>query len=528
MLEKYRKNKKNPVQSKSTPQTKEMEHQTLYACLEDNIQYLQDYLNNCSDVNMRRFKVMMGKEPIDALLIYTEGLSNKELLDRDVMGPLMFRAESIKVPLGGNIEKFASELIKLSEVSFVDDLIQLVDRVLTGDAVLLIDSFREAIVLDVKQWESRAIEEPASEPAVRGPRDGFNETLRTNIVHIRRRIKSPRLKVEMLKIGSLSKTDVAILYIDGLANPKVVEEVKQRLGRIKIDGILESGYLEEFIEDSPYSPFPQINNTERPDKACGGLLEGMVAILTDTTPFALMLPSVFVHFLQASEDYYNRYPYASVIRLLRFITLNITLLLPSLYVAIITFHQEMLPTQLLISIASQREGVPFPAVIEALTMEITFEILREAGTRLPRTIGSAVSIAGALVIGDAAIRSGLISPIMVMVVAMTAISSFTIPTTAGSFSVRFLRFPLVLLAATMGLFGIMIGLMVILIHLCSLRSFGVPYLAPIAPFSPKDLKDTWLRAPWWAMVTRPRLVGFADPIRQPEGQMPSPKKGRRR
>ncbi|MHB1125478.1 MAG: spore germination protein [Bacillota bacterium] len=524
MLERFKRKNKNANHAVSAPQARDEEHQALSNHLDDNQERLLAIFDHCDDVNMRPLTVRSVKEPLDALLIYVEGMTDKDLLERDIMRPLMSKADPGKTSSAVSMEKISRDLVGAAETMLVSDLLQVVDSVVSGNVALLLDGFSEAIILDLKAWESRSIDEPATEPVVRGPRDGFTETLRTNIMLVRRRIKTSRLKVELLKVGSLSKTDVAVVYIKGVANDKVVNEVKERLGRIKIDGILESGYLEEFIEDTPFSPFPQVNNTERPDKVAGGLLEGLVAIITDTTPFVLTVPSTFPQFLQASEDYYNRYPYASLIRLLRFIALNITLLLPSLYVAVITFHQEMLPTPLLISIASQREGIPFPAVIEALMMEFTFEILREAGTRLPRAVGPAVSIVGALVIGDAAIRSGLVSPIMVMVVASTAVASFTIPTTSGSFSVRLLRFPLMIMAATLGLFGVMTGLLALLIHLCTLRSFGVPYLSPIAPLSVSDLKDTWVRAPWWAMITRPRVVGFHDPVRQPKGQKPSTSK----
>ncbi|MED4797818.1 spore germination protein, partial [Priestia megaterium] len=266
-----------------------------------------------------------------------------------------------------------------------------------------------------------------SQTVVRGPRDSFTETLRTNTALIRRRIKSPKLWIESQQIGEFTKTDIALVYIDGIADEQVIQEVKERLSKIDIDGILESGYIEELIQDEDYTPFPTMHNTERPDSVAAGLLEGRIAILVDGTPFVLMVPALFIQFFQAAEDYYQRADISTLIRLMRYMAFFLALLTPSAYIALTTFHQEMLPFALLISIAAQREGVPFPAIIEAFIMEITFEILREAGVRLPRAVGSAISIVGALVLGEAAVQAGLVSPAMVIVVSITAISNFVSP-----------------------------------------------------------------------------------------------------
>jgi spore germination protein KA len=303
------------------------------------------------------------------------------------------------------------------------------------------------------------------------------------------------------------------MYLKGIANDKTVSEVQSRLNRISIDAILESGYIEELIQDETYSPFPTVYNTERPDAVAGAILEGRIAILVDGTPFVLVVPALFVHFLQASEDYYQRADIATLIRFLRYFSFFLALLTPSLFIAITTFHQEMLPTQLLISLASQREGVPFPALVEAVMMEITFEVLREAGVRLPRAVGSSISIVGALVIGQAAVEAGIIS-------ALTAISSFVSPNFNMSISVRILRFIFMLLGASFGLFGIILGLIVMVLHLNSLRSFGIPYLAPFAPFILKDQKDGIIRLPHWALSSRPRLISQNNIKRE---DTPSPK-----
>lgn len=409
------------------------------------------------------------------------------------LGSLQQNLSHVQRQKGNVFDTVKDMLLSTTQVEIAADMAKVVETVLAGQAVLFIEGTPKAIISS-------------------------------------RRIKSCRLKMEVLKIGTLTQTDVAIFYIDGIVNDKLVREVKKRLERIEIDGVLESGYLEEFIEDDPNSIFPQVNTTERPDRLCACLMEGRVGILVDNTPMCLIVPATFPQLLQSPEDYYNRFPYATFTRVLRVITMNIALLLPSLYIAVLTFHQEMLPTPLLISIAGQREGVPFPAFLEALMMELVFEFLREAGVRLPRPIGQAVSIVGALVIGQAAVSAGLVSSAMVMVVSLTAIASFTIPTISGSYVIRLLRFPIMILAASFGLFGVMVGLMAVLIHICQLRSFGVPYLAPLAPLKFSELKDTFIRMPWWAMTRRPTLLKVPDPVRQKPNQKPGPfqNKGQKR
>jgi spore germination protein KA len=498
--------------------------------LNENIKMLDEIFDRCSDVIKREFKMGIA-EDIKCLAVAIDGMQDRIQLYQDVFKNLQISVslipQSRKLAKSNAFDLVKNHLLTIGEVRTTAEMTQLIFYVMMGDAALLIDGSSEAIICSLRKWDARAVEEPSTEPLIRGPREGFTESLRTNTALVRRRIKTPRLKMERLHIGALTKTDVIITYIDGIANDKVVEEVRRRLKRIKTDGILESGNLEDYIEDQTFTIFPQANTTERPDKLAANLLEGYVGIITDNTPMALIVPGIFINFLQSSEDYYNRFTYSTFIRLLRFIALNISLLLPSFYIAIVTYHQEMLPTPLLISIASQREGVPFPAFVEALLMESIFEILREAGIRLPRAIGQAISIVGALVIGEAAVNAGLASSAMVMVVSLTAIASFSMPTIATSQTIRLLRFPIMFLAGSLGLFGVMAGLMAVLIHLCSLRSFGVPYLSPFTPLSFRDLKDTFIRVPQWAMHTRPRSIGYKEPQRQEYGQAPGPEHGGR-
>ncbi|MGI6552435.1 MAG: spore germination protein [Bacillota bacterium] len=504
------------------------ESRPLQSKLEENIKLFRAIFDRCSDVQYRFLETKIFSR--QAALIYIEGMVDKNLISQHAVRTLLELDPSSVSRAGDLLDLFKEKVLPITQVEETGDVLQASEGVLAGDALFLMDGCSRGLILRAKGFEIRTIEESASEQVIRGPRDGFVENVQVNASLLRRRLKSSRLKMEAFQRGVYSKTDIVVAYIDGVVDPGVLAEVKKRLTRIDIDAVLESSYLEEFMEDAPWSPFPQINCTDRPDKVVGGLLEGQVAILVDNTPFALLVPMAFPLFLHTSEDYYTRHLFASFTRLVRFGALNIALLLPSLYIAIVTFHQEMLPTSLLLSLAAGRERTPFPAFLEALLMETTFEILREAGVRLPRPVGQATSIVGALVIGDAAVTAGLVSPAMVIVVGLTALASFIIPTVPGSFSIRLLRFPIMFLAASLGLYGVMVALMAILIHLCALRSFGVPYLSPLAPTEAGALKDSFIRAPWWLMLTRPRFLSHQENKRQDQGQKPrtSPVGSRRR
>lgn len=391
-----------------------------------------------------------------------------------------------------------------------------------GNALIFADGHDEALICSTQGGEQRSIQEPSTQASFRGPRQGFTESLQTNISMIRRYIKNPNLWVEKMKKGSVTNTDIALMYIQGICDEKVLKEVKQRLEKIDIDSILESGYIEQLIEDETFTTFPTMYHTERPDVVAGNLLEGRFAIIVDGTPFVLIAPALFVQFFQSVEDYYSRFDIATSIRILRVLVFFISLVAPAVYVAATTFHQEMIPTELLVVIAAQRESVPFPAVVEALTMEVSFEILREAGFRLPRVVGSAVSIVGALVIGEAAVQAGIVSPAMVIIVALTAIASFATPAFAMAISARLIRFIFLIASAVMGFYGLILGIIMMFVHLCSLRSFGVPYMSPLAPFSSQGVKDTLFRVPWWADKKRPESVSKEDKVRQGQDQRPEP------
>ncbi len=498
--------------------------------LEQNLTELETKFELCSDIVFRKFMINC-EPPINAVAVFADTMIDAKIGSETILGAIMQETTSlpsnVQITKSNAFEILKSRLLTTMSTKDTRDFFELEDHILNGGVAILIDGSVSALICYAGGPPGRSIDEPITEPVVRGPRDGFVEDYKTNVSLIRRRIKSTRLKVELLQVGELSKTTVAVCYIKGIVHDRLIEEVKTRINRIKIDMANGSGAIEEMIVDEPFCIFPLIEYTERPDKVVGSLAEGRIAIIVDNTPMTLIVPTTFVSLVQASEDYYNHFIFASFVRSIRFVALNIALLLPAVTVAIMSFHQEIIPDKLLGIIITNRKELPLPIWAEVLIMEMFFEILREAGVRLPRTIGQSVSIVGGLVIGQATIEAGFVGYVPVIVVALTAVASFAIPNYGAGTTIRILRFGLIISAALMGGVGVMLSLMLILYYLCGLRSFGVPYLSPIAPLSPGDLKDTFIRAPWWAMLTRPRFTGAKEPSRMDTNQGPTkPDKGK--
>ena len=486
-----------------------------------NLAMIEECLGASPDVINREFKIGSQKE-INGAIVFIDGLTDKEQINRNILAPLMIDTRKTETEiLNKNLLEFIkTKVVPIGDVKTQLTVSEVVDSVLSGDTILLVDGVVGALVFSTKGWEQRAIAEPPSEVVVRGPREGFTETLRTNTAILRRKIRNPDLTFEVMRLGKQTKTDICIVYLKNITNSRLIDEVKRRLKAIKTDSILESGYIEQFIEDAPFSPFETIHYTERPDSIAGKILEGRVAIIINGTPAVLTVPTLFVEFFQSPEDYYVRSYYSTLTRWIRYMAFLFTILSPPIYVALVTYHQELIPTPLVITLAAAREGVPFPSVVEAIGMGLIFEILREAGVRQPRPIGQTVSIVGALVIGQAAVSAGFIGAPLVIVIALTAIASFATPRLSEVSAI--LRLGLTILAGFLGAFGIMIGLLGILIHMVSIRSFGVPYLEPIAPLHIQDLKDVVVRAPWWAMFKRPSSMMLEDRQRQEFLLMPQP------
>ncbi|RNB86612.1 spore germination protein [Brevibacillus nitrificans] len=397
--------------------------------------------------------------------------------------------------------------VPFSPISTVEEALS---EILNGNLLIVRDCDQQAFLAIGSGLEERSIQETENESALRGPRDSFVESLRTNISLIRRRYPDPEVKVTIQELGRRTNTKVAMLYVEGIVNPNILDEVRTRLSTVDLDEVLDCGTIEQWIEDSWYSPFPQAQYTERPSNVLFAMLEGRIAIMVDGSSAVLIVPVTFSMLFQSPDDYYERWMIGTAIRIIRVAGAVIALTLPSLYIALISYHPGMIPTQLALSISAGRSEVPFPAFLEALFMEATLEMLREAGLRLPKVMGQTIGIVGGLVIGQSAVEAGIVSPVLVIVVAITAISSFLVPAYNGAIALRLLRFPLMILSGSLGMFGLLLGLMAILAHLVSLKSFGINYFAPITPYRFSDWKDLLVRAPLIYMKNRPEILHPLD------------------
>lgn len=475
--------------------------------LQDNWRRIEDTFDLCKDLVLLQWRYGPGLEHT-AFSVYFDTLvqdkelnymkeSLQDLVTHEVGPATTITPEQV-------ISFFDRNGVSAQSATAIADFNQAVRKVLNGNIVIFFNQWDKALSYLARGLATRQITESITEPVVQGPHMSTVEDLGKNIGLLRSLLKTPRLKIEMFTAGVESRRDIAFCYLVGAVNPETLTEFKRRISDIDKEEILETSYLEEWIDESGYSPFPQVRYTERPDIAVAGLLDGKIVAMVNGTPTLLICPGLFFEFFVASEDYYHRGLFSSLIRLLRIGAFAIALMLPSTYIALSTFHSELLPTVLLLAILDTREGIPFPAFVEALIMEFFFELLREAGIRLPRPIGSAVSIVGALVIGQAAIQAKIASPVMVIVVALTGIASFALPQYNMAVAIRILRFPLMILAATLGGLGIMIGFIMTLLHLSTLRSLGQPYLAGMAPLEIKQLRDIFIMVPRKVLTQSPR------------------------
>lgn len=489
------------------------EGKNLSASLSQNLSMIRKIYGNSYGLQIREFRIGPGDN--ESAMVFIEGMVDSASQDVKYHALLVEISKMQDVPTKPHplLGFIRDKLIPSPEVREVTRVDVMFEQLLSGDTIFLLDGVDRTLVFDTKGFKTRDIMESDAETSIRGPRESFIESLTDNLALIRRRIKVPQLWVELFRVGSLSRTQVALVYIKGLAGEEILEEFRTRISSIDTDSIIESGQVETFIEDSPFTLFPLMLRTERVDRVAAALVEGQVAVITDGSPFVLLAPTTFFTMLHASEDNFEKFPIGSFIRLLRYTAFLTSILLPGIYVAVINFHPELVPTQLLLRIAATREGIPFPVLVEMAIMEATFEVLREAGVRLPAAIGPAISIVGALILGDAAIRAGIVSPPVVIIVALTAIASFAVPNFALGIAGRIIRFGFIALGGIFGLFGIQIGGFLLIAHLCSLRSFGIPYMSPIAPLIARDLKDFAVSFYTWGLTTRPRLIGFREPGR---------------
>lgn len=478
---------------------------TLSKRLEDNISYLDDKFSDCPDIKRQRLQL---KDGTDALISYIEGMTNIDLLQRDII-PNLLKLDNTEV-FNDNMQ---TTKLPAASLSIVNDLITMITDIMKGKTIVLINGYDVAISLSVKKVEKRNISEPIIEKNVRGSHEAFVESIETNISILRRKIKNNKLKFKMLNIGSLTNQTVVIAYIQDVANEENIDLVYNKLKSVDYDGVFDVGFLEQLLADNKYTPFPHFQATERPDKTMASLQEGKLAVFLDGSPSALLMPISFFSAFQAPDDYNSNWLVGSLNRLVRLFALVIAIFLPSLYIAIVSYHYYMVPLNLLVPLAQSRAKVPFPPIIEVLILEYTIEMLREATIRLPTYIGTSIGIVGGLIIGQAAVDAGIVSNLIIIVVAVTALASYLIPNYDMGIAVRYIRFIVMLFASIFGIIGIVICSLVIIAHLVVIESLGEPYFKPVLPFKIQDIKDIILRPSLKALQKRPSTAKSNDIMR---------------
>lgn len=512
--------------------TKDIEPTTFSTNIADNINYLKYRYNGLinSDIVFREFKLLVQDKEYKAIIIFIDGMIDSKIVNDSVLKPLMLRNRSntytkynkdnkeILYEFNNNdviirkIKKFNLEnyiyknLITQTDTKKVEKYNDAIDSINNGNCILIVDTINKCFDIDVKGFKQRSVESPKNEIVIRGSQEAFVENLRTNTSLLRRIINNENLVIENCKVGTISKTNVAVCYLKDITNNDLVAEVKYRVNNLDIDYLLSSGQLEQLIQDNGYSLFPQLLATERPDKTAMHLFEGRVGILVNGSPYALVAPGVLSDFLSSPEDFNYRFQFSNLLKFIRLISVFLALFLPGIYLAITTYHQELLPTELLFTIEAARETVPFPVIFEILLMEGSFELIREAGLRVPSPIGPTIGIVGGLILGEAAVSAHLVSPILIIIVAITAICSFSIPDYSFNFTIRIYRFIYIFLANIGGFLGIAVGLFIQTIFLCNLKSFGCPYITPFVASNNKRSLTSYFLPPIWKRENRSNIV----------------------
>lgn len=451
----------------------DLEKAKISANLRENEKYLRERLENCSDILIRPMK-LGDHYKVDCLMVYIEVAVSNMMLDDSAIGKMINHFWEISPD---QIQEFVqNNSLGIADVKKLKDMEEAISALLTGNAVFFMDGYDKAMKISSKGYPGMGVSQAETEKVLRGSKEGFSDSVKSNTALVRKRLRDTRLKVEEYYVGVRSHTLVQVLYMDDLVHEELLTEVKERLEKFEIDGILDSGMLEQLTEDTWYSPFPQYQTTERPDRTVQEILNGKVAVLCDNSPEALILPGNFNSFMESSEDWYHRFDMASFLLSLRYLAVLMTTILPGLYLAVIRFHTQVLPTNLILSFAEAREGVPFSSVVELIFLELSFELIREAGVRIPGSLGNAIGIVGGLVIGQAAVEANLVSPIVVMIVALTELGSLVVPSEEFASAFQLLKYVFLILGGYLGIYGMVLGAYVTVGHLAGLLSFGVPYL----------------------------------------------------
>lgn len=456
-------------------------------------------------------EILIGKgQELNAYVIYIDGQGDTEVINRDILKPLMFRINE-KLELEDGLPQYlCKKYIPSSDTKVMNNIEEVSQSVREGNTVIIIEYIENYIIVNTIDGEYRSISDPINEYTVNGTREGFVENIQTNVSILTRRIKEKNLTIEKFKVGKRSQTNLSLLYLKELTKEETLNSVREKIQKIDVDFVNSSGILQQYIEGSTYSIFPQIYITERPDIVEANLMDGKIAIIMSGVSHVLIVPCLFIEFFQGVEDYNYRFVVANFTRILRFMAIMVIITLPSIYLTLIKFNVELIPLQFIIPIAQSRVGIALPPFFEILSMEIIVELLREGGIRLPAKIAQTISIVGGIIIGDTAIRAKIVSPTTLLIIGVTVIATFMIPNYEMSLSIRFLRFPILVLANFMGIFGIAIGWFLIIAHLYRLDSFGTPYFS----LNTEDLKDMFIRFPMWKMKTRPKDIAGKDKIRQ--------------
>ena len=508
-----------------------LKNKKVYPSIDVNLEYISSRYNLLinSDIKIREFLLNAKGKQYKAFLLYIDGLVDASSINDFILTPLMLKnyanqnnsSQIISEAVANNIsvrrikkfniaEYIYECLIPQNSVEKLDSFDDIVRAVNSGNCALFIDTIAFSFDIDIKKFTQRSVSEPKNEPTVRGSGEAFVENLRTNTSLIRRSVNNENLVIENIVIGKSNKNSCAICYIKNIANSSLVAEAKFRLNNLDVDYVLSCSELAQLIKDNPESSLPELLSTERVDRTCDSLLQGRVILIYNGSPYAVILPVTIFDFISSPEDINLNYHFSNLLKVLRVISMVITLLLPGLYMAITVYHRELIPTELLYSIVATRVTVPFPILLEVLMMELSFELIREAGLRVPSPLGSTVGIVGALVLGEAAVSANIVSPILIIIIAITAISSFAIPDFSLSFHLRLSRFAYTILGALCGFLGIATGLFLHVLTLCSLKSFGVPYLSPYAPISQKR-NQTYLLKPVWKREKRADFLNTKKP-----------------
>lgn len=479
---------------------------TISSDIDVNIESFKRVFLDCADIKSKELVIGKADAKIKCFVAYIEVALDVNNIEDSVAGRVLQNIEEGINPVDLNVV----------DVSEVYDMEEALNIILTGNILLFVDGYRYALRISSKGYPNMGVNETDSEKVIRGSNEGFSDSIKLNTALVRRRIRSTDLKVKETKAGLRSNTTVDVMYMKDIVYPHVVTEILARLDKYEIDGVLDSGVIEQLAEEKWYSPFPEFQTTKRPDRAAMAVLEGRVVVLCDNSPVALILPTDFNSFLKTTDDYYNRFEVASFARLIRYVSAFLAMTLPGLYLAVTNFHTQILPTSLLLSFWEARIGCPFPEVVEVVLMELSFELLREAGVRLPGAMGNTIGIVGGLIIGQAAVDANLISPIVVIVVAFTALCSFAIPSEEFAFAFRILKFLIIGLSAWLGYFGFLVGIYMVIIHLSKLKSFGIPYLSPFVAPGETEVEgenDSVIRKPLRLLKYRPLYARRSERLR---------------